>query len=53
MGLEVVTKYEHLEGGRKDADRSGPTHLNSSLRFSSGFSADFYAASLTVGSSTI
>ena len=32
--------------------RSGPTRLNSSLSFLSGFSADSHAASLTVGSIT-
>jgi len=34
-------------------DRSGPTRLNSILRFLSGISADFYAASSTVGSITV
>lgn len=33
-------------------DRSGPIRLNSGLSFLSGFSADFHAASLTVGSIT-
>jgi hypothetical protein len=33
--------------------RSGPTRLNNILRFLSGLSTDFYAASLTVGSITV
>ena len=33
--------------------RAGPTRLNTILRFLSGFSADYYAASLTVGSITV
>ena len=35
------------------AKRSGPTRLNSILRFLSGISADSYAASSTVGSITV
>ena len=34
----------------KEHKRSGPIRLNSSPSFLSGFSADSYAASLTVGS---
>jgi hypothetical protein len=42
---------DYLEETRR-VDRSGPVRLDSSQGFLSGFSAESYAASLTVGSIT-